>query len=367
MIEAIRKPIDVERAVAARPVRGNIGDREVIITRGGKVLINGIEIKGGPAVLMKSLDIAGDIRGDDDLSEKQWGWTQRLLGQVAGMILGTDRATAMALTTGEIKIEEVVERAAILVDKIMAVQIGYERGRLRVSHLDTAQATAEAMSSVLRTAATNWWSWSGVPKEMKEVVVGVLEDYRRAQAVVLAAEIPQEMMDKGLANITAIAQARTDAKKDVELAKLAVREGLIRLSNEERNNRLNGIEKAGRIIIGQLPDEGNGEEGVGLIGLGYGLPRAAISGVLTGIGEGIGGMVGGFKDKARLTFPKLTFLTDEPELAVTVAGAAGGILVAAITIGGSVVLLASGAGLGAGVGLFGIWGVKALSKKLAGR
>lgn len=78
-------------------------------------------------------------------------------------------------------------------------------------------------------------------------------------------------------------------------------------------------------------------------------------------------MIGGFKRKAQLAFPNLTFLTDEPELAVTVAGAAGGILVTAVTIGGSVVLLASGAGLGAGVGLLTIWGAKAISKKIAGK
>lgn len=222
MTTEVVKPDGIERAVSIRPVRGQIGNREVIVTRGGKLLIDGEEVKGGPLALMQSLGINDEIPGDDELSKKQWNWTQRLLGQVAGMILGTDRATAMALTTGEMKIEDVVERASALVEKIMDVQIGYERGRLQVSHLDTAQATAEAMSMVLRTAATNWWRWKDVPQEMKDVVVGVLEDYRRAQAVIMAAEMPQEMMERGLGNIKAIAQAKTDAEVGYKKGILAV-------------------------------------------------------------------------------------------------------------------------------------------------
>ena len=194
---------------------------------------------------------------------------------------------------------------------------------------------------------------------MKEVVVGVLEDYRQAQAVVLAAEMPQEMMDRGLANLKAIAQTKIDAKTGLEMVVLDVRERTIGIDDDEINKRnerqkaflqnlatvaLDGLERTGKIIID--------------------LPGGFVSGTLTGLGEGTGGMIGKFKEKAQLSFPKLTFLTDEPELAVTMAGVAGGILVTAVMIGGSVVLLASGAGLGAGVGLFGVWGAKALSKKL---
>lgn len=344
-----------------RPVRGLVEGRDIIITPKGRVLVDGREMNGGPEDLLGLLGWS-EIESGDQTSEKQWDWTRKLLLSVASMIIKTDQQTKTGLVSGAVKIEQVVDRAIVLVDKIMSVQIGYERGRLEVSHLDTAQATAEAMSTVLRTAATNWWDWNGVPKEMKEVVVGVLEDYRQVQAIVLMAEMPQEMVDRGLANLEAIAQTKIDAKKGLEMAVLDVRKRTIEIDADEVNKRnesrkallqnlatiaLDGLERTGQIIID--------------------LPGAFVSGTLTGLGEGTGGMIGKFKEKAQLSFPKLTFLTDEPELAVTVAGAAGGVLVTAVMIGGSVVLLASGAGLGAGVGLFGIWGVKALSKKLAGR
>ena len=224
--------------VSHRPVAGEVGGKAVIVTAGGRVFIDGKELVEGPASLQESLGFS-DLIGDEKSGE-QWDWTKKLTGEVMKMVLGSDRRVVADLATGKIQIEAVVDRAAELVKKILMIQIGYEEGRGRVARLDVDQAALRAIERVLSDSSHNWFNWRGVPSEMKEVVIKLLENYQQSQAVAAASGLSPEQMETGLANLKSIAQA----KLDVEAGR---RERMIEISATKATNERTDLEERNRI------------------------------------------------------------------------------------------------------------------------
>lgn len=227
-------------------VRGELGGKQIVVTPSGQVLVGDQRVVGFSGVE----DILGMT--DDERSGQQIDATIGMAGRVLKLMIWADPDLIMKIKSGEETLENVLDKAGKILDKMAATQLAYEERRLRVGQLDSAQAALESVSALARS--TNFLDWMKAPSEIKEIAKLVLGDARRANAIVLAASIDPDQMKRGLANFNQMVDAA--ARADLE-------QRLVEFRAQDQRNAMNE-ESFDRSERGRLVREKLGRENVAI-------------------------------------------------------------------------------------------------------